>query len=264
MRFASPSDTYALDRVLSHPSPLWMRNVGLVVMIVCDYFLHAKQVTYAIYATDDVDGDVSGSVTCDPPSGSYMTSGSYQTVTCTASDDSTGHTASPMSFTIVADNSWVDNLGVPADKALTATSGDGAKLTLTLSEFTKPEYAEKINCTSSHLASGSIYTFGTEYTFPVGLTTVTCKSLRYDEFGEWESSKDSFDVLVQDKTAPYMTKTSPTENLISYTIKQASKEVCTWCETLSSKINIWAFLCSILRYLNLTSLSFLYYLGHRG
>jgi hypothetical protein len=138
-------------------------------------------------ASDLVDGTVP--VSCDAASGDTFALGATK-VTCSATDNA-GNKAST-SFTItVQDTTPPAFHDVPANITKEATGPDGATATFTAPTATDlVDVTDPVTCDS---ASGD--------TFPLGVTTVTCKTA--DNAGN--KSSTSFTVTVRDTTAPSVT-----------------------------------------------------------
>lgn len=147
-------------------------------------------VTYAApTATDAVDG--SRSVSCQPASGSTFALGAT-TVTCTSSD--TVPNTATSSFTVRVVDTTAPAVTVPADTTLDATSAAGAAYSFSATASDSVDGALATTCTP---ASGSTFGFGT--------TNVTCSAT--DTAGHTGSA--SFNVTVQDVTAPTVTAQAP-------------------------------------------------------
>ncbi len=138
-------------------------------------------------AEDSVSGPVT--VSCVPPTGSTFALGT-STVTCSASDLAGNKVTKTFSVT-VQDTIAPAISNTPANITAEATSAAGAAVTYTNPTASDAVDAEPtITCAP---ASGS--------TFALGTTTVTCTA--QDDAGN--SSTSTFDVTVQDKTAPAIT-----------------------------------------------------------
>ena len=144
-------------------------------------------VGYTATATDLVDGDVSSTLDCSPVSGSTFPLGST-TLTCTA-EDSRGNSASNSASVTVGDNT-APVLSLPDNITAEATSPDGADVTFTATATDIVDGNVDVTCDP---ASGS--------TFALGVTTVDCTTT--DAAGN--EATGSFDVTVQDTTAPTIT-----------------------------------------------------------
>ena len=142
-------------------------------------------VTFTVSALDSVDGSVS--VTCTPASGSTFALGSTK-VTCSATDKA-GNTGSA-SFNVNVVDVTPPAISVPSDMTANATGPNGAVVTFTASALDAVDGSVSVMCTP---ASGS--------TFPVGTTKVTCAAT--DKAGN--AGSGSFNIIVQDKTAPVVT-----------------------------------------------------------
>lgn len=142
-------------------------------------------VTYTATATDNA--DPAPTVSCSPASGGTFALGTT-TVSCTATDASGN--SSTGSFLVSVVDTTPPALTVPADMTLEATGPSGAVATYTATATDIVDTSPSVSCSP---ASGS--------TFAIGTTAVTCTAT--DDAGN--SVSDSFDVLVQDTTAPVVT-----------------------------------------------------------
>ncbi len=141
--------------------------------------------TFSASATDIVDGSLP--VTCVPPSGSTFPLGTT-TVTCTAQDDA-GNIASD-GFDVIVQDTTPPALTVPANMTLEATSPAGAVATFSASATDIVDGSLPVTCVPP---SGS--------TFPLGTTSVNCSVTDANS----NTSSGSFNVTVQDTTAPVIT-----------------------------------------------------------
>ena len=142
-------------------------------------------VTFAVSATDNVDGTITP--TCTPSSGAAFPLNTT-TVTCTATDSS-GNRASA-SFTVTVRDTTPPVVIVPANATLEATSGAGATFSFTAS--------------ASDIVDGSVTTIcapASGTTFPLGTTTVACSAT--DAHGNKGSA--ALTVTVRDTTPPVVT-----------------------------------------------------------
>ena len=137
-------------------------------------------VTFEVTAVDAT------SISCSPESGSTFPIGTT-TVTCTASN-AAGSTAG--SFTVTVQDVTPPDLALPSIVEAEATSPAGATVTFVATAEDLVDGSTPVDCTP---ASGSLFDFGT--------TTVVCTSS--DSRGN--TSAGSFDVVVQDSTAPEIT-----------------------------------------------------------
>lgn len=137
-------------------------------------------VTYEVTAED------AASVVCTPPSGSTFPLGTT-TVSCTATNAAGSTTRS---FTITVGDHTGPVLNIPTLVEAEATSPAGATVTYLASATDAVDGARAIDCVP---ASGTFFAFGP--------TTVLCSSV--DTRGN--STDGSFDVIVQDTTAPEIT-----------------------------------------------------------
>ncbi|WP_168734685.1 HYR domain-containing protein [Deinococcus sp. KSM4-11] len=145
-------------------------------------------VTYtAPAASDAVDG--SPTVTCLPASGTTFALGTTS-VACTAKDAS-GNMSPPSTFSVTVQDTTAPAItGVPADITVNAANASGAVVTyVTPTASDLVDGARTVTCTP---ASGS--------TFPIGSTTVTCKSA--DSRGN--SASKTFAVNVRDTVPPVL------------------------------------------------------------
>jgi large repetitive protein len=138
-------------------------------------------VSFSVSATDDV--DPSPSVSCDHGSGTYSLG--TATVACTAKDAS--NNSSSGSFTITVHDTTAPSISVPGTITVPATGSGGASVSFTVTASDAVDSTPTISCDHT---SGS--------TFPVGTTSVSCTAK--DNFNN--TSGGSFDVKVQDQTAP--------------------------------------------------------------
>ncbi|SMX38276.1 Ig-like domain-containing protein [Octadecabacter ascidiaceicola] len=160
-------------------------------------------VTYSVSASDDVDGDISASVTLSHPSGTVFPIGTT-TVTADVSDAS-GNAATQVSFTVTVTDNEVPVISVTAPAPVSVPIGvasasvafsagvsdnSGASVTLVF------ELANSQPITSPH-------------DFPVGTTTVTVRAT--DGSGN-EATRD-FDVVVTDGTPPTIALSADTTTL---------------------------------------------------
>jgi hypothetical protein len=140
-------------------------------------------VTFTPSASDLVDGNVS--VTCDANSGDTFPLGAT-TVNCSATDNAENTTNG--SFTINVVDTTPPALTLPADIAgVEATGPGGASVNFTASAADLVDGTVPVTCD-----------WNPGDTFPLGTTTVTCSAT--DLAGN--TANDSFDVTVQDTTAP--------------------------------------------------------------
>ena len=138
------------------------------------------EVTFEVTAVDAT------SVTCSPASGSTFPLGST-TVTCTATNAS-GSTSD--SFVITVEDTTGPELALPSIVEAEATSPAGATVTFVATADDLVDGSTPVDCVP---ASGSLFALGT--------TTVVCTSS--DTRGN--TSVGSFDVVVEDTTAPEIT-----------------------------------------------------------
>jgi hypothetical protein len=198
-----PADT--TPPVLSLPNDMIVEATGP----------NGAEVTYDATANDAVDGSVS--VTCAPASGSTFSLGDT-TVNCSA-QDAAGNPASG-SFKVTVQDTTAPSLTVPSDTIVVeATGPNGATVNyaddVSASDSVDPN--PSMECTP---ASGS--------TFGLGSSTVSCTAK--DTTGN-ESDAKTFDVKVQDTTAPIIsgmpsdinkTATSSVGAVVDYTNPTAS------------------------------------------
>lgn len=143
-------------------------------------------VTFSTPTATDVN-PTAPSVSCTPASGTKFALGET-TVTCSATD-AAGNTGSS-SFKVTVSDTTDPILTVPDDITAEATGPDGAEVTFEASASDLVDGDVTVTCEP---ASGS--------TFELGTTTVTCTAT--DDAGN--SSSDSFDVTVEDTSAPTVT-----------------------------------------------------------
>ena len=139
-------------------------------------------VNFTATASDLVDGSVP--VTCTPASGSVFALGA-KLVQCSAKDAANNEASGAFTVTVV--DTRPPTLVVPADKIVEATSPSGAAVSFITSATDIVDTNVAIVCIP---ASGS--------TFALGNHTVSCTAT--DDSGNEDT--DSFNVLVQDTTAP--------------------------------------------------------------
>ena len=144
-------------------------------------------VTFASTATDAVTPDLT--VSCTPASGSTFALGTTA-VTCSATD-AAGNTGTDSFNVIVRDTTAPTISNVPADITAEATAASGAVVTY-LDPTAEDAVTTNVSVTCAP-ASGS--------TFALGTTTVTCSAT--DDAGN--TATETFDVTVQDTTAPTIT-----------------------------------------------------------
>ena len=142
-------------------------------------------VTFGVSASDVVDGPVTPD--CDATSGTTFPLG-LATVTCSATD-AHGNVSSG-SFNVTVQDTTPPTLTLPADLTVEATGPSGAAVTFGVSADDVVDGPVTPDCDA---------TSGT--TFPLGLTTVMCSATDAHD----NSSSASFDVAVQDATAPTLT-----------------------------------------------------------
>jgi hypothetical protein len=143
-------------------------------------------VNYTASASDNVDGSVAAD--CTPASGSTFALGTTP-VNCSATD-AAGNVASD-SFDVTVQDTTAPSFGTAPNKVAEATSASGAAVTF--STPTATDLVDGAVVVSCDAASGATFTLGT--------TTVTCTAA--DSRGN--SNTISFDVTVQDTTAPTLT-----------------------------------------------------------
>lgn len=170
-------------------------------------------VTYSASAFDVVDGSVP--VSCTPASGSTFSLGTTA-VDCSATD-SAGNTANG-SFNVTLVDITAPILTLPADMTVEATGPTGAVVTFASSANDIVSGAVGVICVP---ASGS--------TFALGKTAVSC--LAAD--GSGNQAKGSFNVTVEDTTAP--TLTLPAN--ISRVVSKPSDAVVTYAASASDLID---------------------------
>ncbi len=139
-------------------------------------------VNYSVLVTDNLDNGIT--VSCTPASGSTFAI-TTTTVTCTSTDQA-GNTSSD-TFTVTVDDTTAPLLILPADIIEEAIGPSGNVVTFAVSATDAVDTNLVVSC--SH-TSGS--------TFAVGLTTVICSVTDSSN----NTSTDSFDIDIQDTTAP--------------------------------------------------------------
>jgi hypothetical protein len=117
-------------------------------------------VMFSVTATDNIDGALVPS--CTPASGSTFAFGPTS-VTCTAID--TVHNLTTASFTVTVVDTTAPTLTLPTPITAVATLSGGAAVSYTATAIDLIDGAVPVTCTP---ASGS--------TFPIGVTTVTCRA----------------------------------------------------------------------------------------
>lgn len=143
-------------------------------------------VSFSASANDVVDGRIAAN--CDKESGDTFPLGTT-TVTCSATD-AAGNESAQGSFSVTVRDTTAPDLSLPANKTAEATGPKGAQVSFT--------------ATSSDLVDGSVAPVcapASGDTFPLGTTTVNCSAT--DKAGN--KSEGSFNVTVQDTTAPVLT-----------------------------------------------------------
>jgi hypothetical protein len=143
-------------------------------------------VLYNVGASD-VEDDPDPSPSCSPASGSMFSMGPT-TVVCSVTD-SAGLTTTG-SFVVTVRDSVGPSLTLPEDITAEATSASGAAVTYAASAADVVDPNPSFGCVP---ASGA--------TFPLGTSTVSCTGT--DNSGN--TTTDTFDVTVQDTTAPALT-----------------------------------------------------------
>jgi hypothetical protein len=146
-------------------------------------------VPYSADATDNVDGTIAAN--CLPVSGNTFPLGTT-TVNCSATD-AAGNTANG-SFTVTVQDTTAPSLTVPNSPVVveaTGANGATANFASQVSATDAVDPSPSITCTP---ASGTVFELGT--------TQVSCKAK--DAAGN-ESAAKTFDVTVQDTTAPSLT-----------------------------------------------------------
>jgi hypothetical protein len=142
-------------------------------------------VLYSAGSDDLVDGPMAAA--CSPGSGETFSIGTTS-VGCSAID-AHGNTSSG-SFDVTVQDTTAPTLTLPGDITVEATGSTGAAVTFGASATDAVDGSVTPDCDAT---SGA--------TFPLGLTTVTCSAT--DAHGN--TSSGSFDVTVQDTTAPTLT-----------------------------------------------------------
>jgi hypothetical protein len=161
-----------------------------LLTVPADMFVEATSSAGAVvtYTVTAVDADT---VVCTPASGETFAIGTTN-VTCSATNVAGTTTAS---FTVTVQDTTPPVLTLPSSVEAEATSPAGANVTFTATAEDAVDGSVTVDCTP---ASGSLFAFGT--------TTVTCTAS--DTSGN--TSTGSFDVVVQDTTAPEITVATAT------------------------------------------------------
>lgn len=149
-------------------------------------------------AVDNVDGDVSSSVSCTPASGSVFPFGNT-VVGCLVSDAALNETSA--SFNVLVQDTTDPILTVlPGDQTIEATSAAGAIATFAVSanDNINGDVSGTIVCDA---LSGN--------TFAIGVTTVTCTA----EDGASNEGLITFNITVEDTTAPIVTIDPATQSI---------------------------------------------------
>ncbi len=174
-------------------------------------------VTFAVTASDDVDGDISGSVVLSQASGSTFPVG----VTTVTADvmDSSNNAATQASFTVtVNDTEDPVIVGLPTDIDLNSATGTGLVVT-----WVEPTVTDNVSATLSASANSGD-------TFPIGVSTVTYTAR--DAAGN--ETVGSFTVTVRDTAAP--TITPPADIVVSTDAGQATAVV-TFAATATDSVD---------------------------
>jgi hypothetical protein len=163
-----------------------------ILTVPADIFVEATgptgaEVTFEVTAIDAT------SLSCSPSSGSTFPLGTT-TVTCTATNAAGSTTGS---FNVSVDDSTPPELTLPSLVEAEATSPAGANVTFVATADDLVDGSTPVDCVP---ASGTFFAFGT--------TTVVCTSS--DTRGN--TATGSFDVIVQDTTAPEITVATASPN----------------------------------------------------
>ncbi|HEX4493126.1 MAG TPA: HYR domain-containing protein [Acidimicrobiia bacterium] len=143
--------------------------------------------TFSASASDLVDGGVDA-VSCVPDSDSVFALGTTQ-VDCAATD--AANNTGSASFNVLVQDTTAPHITTPGDLTAEATSADGAAVA-----YAAPSASDAVDGTDVVTCSND-----SGDVFPLGTTTVDCSTV--DHAGNDIST--SFDVLVQDTTAPHIT-----------------------------------------------------------
>ena len=161
-------------------------------MIVEGNTVGGATVTFAgLAASDAEDGDITADVDCTPADGSFFALGGPTTVSCSVADAASATDADTFQVTVV-DTTDPILAGVPANIAKEATSSAGAA-----AAWTAPTASDIVDASPS-VTCQSGAGLGSNATFPLGVTTVTCTAL--DASGNDDTG--SFTVSVNDTTGP--------------------------------------------------------------
>lgn len=144
-------------------------------------------VTYVAAATDAEDPSLTPS--CSPTSGSFFALGGPHTVSCSVTDS--GGLSDSGSFNVTVVDTTAPTLTLPADITAEATGPSGANVTYVAATAT--DAVDGPLTPSCSAVSGS--------TFALGTTTISCSATDLSS----NTATGSFDVTVQDTTAPTLT-----------------------------------------------------------
>jgi hypothetical protein len=144
-------------------------------------------VAYSVTASDVVDGDLTASVACVPPSGTNFAPGA-STVTCRVSDKAGNVTTK--SFTVIVNDNAAPVLSLPALQVAEALDFLGARVTFTATATDAVEGPVNVVCAPP---SGSFFSFGD--------TTVACHA----SDSAHNLATGAFTVRVIDTTPPTLT-----------------------------------------------------------
>ncbi|MEW5939230.1 MAG: HYR domain-containing protein [Chloroflexota bacterium] len=166
-------------------------------------------VNFSATAADAV--DPTPTVNCVPASGSIFPLGTT-TVNCSAADDAGN--VSNGSFDVTVQDTTAPSLNLPTDMTVEATDASGAVVNFSATAADAVDPTPTVICNPP---SGSI--------FPLGTTTVNCSAT--DDVGN--TSNGSFDVTVQDTTAPSLNvpadmtveATSPAGAVVNFSVTAA-------------------------------------------
>ncbi|HKU49008.1 MAG TPA: HYR domain-containing protein [Nitrososphaera sp.] len=183
-----------------------------------DYFA----LSGGLSASDNEEGDLTSEIECNPISGSFFALGGPHSVTCSIEDSDGASDSDTFELTIV--DTTDPDITVPGNTAEEATDANGAVISFAVTAMDIVDADVDISC--QDLDSNSIVETGD--TFALGTTVVTCTAT--DDSGN--DASNSFDVIVQDTTAPALTlpaditveATGPVGATVSY-ITSASDSV---------------------------------------
>jgi flavin reductase (DIM6/NTAB) family NADH-FMN oxidoreductase RutF len=168
-------------------------------------------------ANDAVDGAVP--VSCTPASDSYQFPIGTTVVTCTAIDAHNNH-AVPTHFNVNVADTGAPTLSVVPPDPTEATGPSGATVNYTISASDNSGVTPNIDCAGHEPGSS----------FPLGVTTVTCKAT---DAASNSTTAPSFTVTVQDTTPPTLTLPSN----ITVEADSASGKIVTYSASASDTVS---------------------------